>query len=133
MREIGPTSSGTPTSQTRTRSCGSILPAFALPAYGTFGNAGRNIIGGPGLANVDFSLLKDLAIGESVTLQFRAEFFNLLNTPNFLHPNVFFGTPGLRAAAGRAGRTGSAVRREADLLRAVRRRQSIWSQILEKS
>ena len=79
--------------------------AFALPAYGTFGNAGRNIVGGPGLANVDFSLLKDAALSESVTLQFRAEFFNLLNTSNFLNPNVFFGTPGFgRLLAARDGR-----------------------------
>jgi hypothetical protein len=38
--------------------------------------------------------LKDTALGESATLQFRAEFFNLLNTPNFDQPNIFFGTPG---------------------------------------
>ena len=79
--------------------------AFALPPYGSFGNAGRNIIGGPGLANVDFSLLKDMRIGESAKLQFRAEFFNLLNTPNFLNPNIFFATPGFgRVLAARDGR-----------------------------
>lgn len=79
--------------------------AFALPPFGSFGNAGRNIIGGPGLANVDFSLLKDTPIGEKVKLQFRAEFFNLLNTPNFLNPNIFFATPGFgRVLAARDGR-----------------------------
>lgn len=79
--------------------------AFALPPYGSFGNAGRGVIGGPGLANVDFSLLKDTPIGEGVKLQLRAEFFNLLNTPNFLNPNVFFTTPGFgRVLAARDGR-----------------------------
>ena len=79
--------------------------AFSLPAYGSFGNAGRNIVGGPGLANVDFSVLKNAELGESTTLQFRAEFFNLLNTPNFLNPNVFFGTPGFgRMLAAHNGR-----------------------------
>ena len=79
--------------------------AFSLPAYGSFGNAGRNIIGGPGLANVDFSVLKDIEIAEATTLQLRAEFFNMLNTPNFLNPNIFFGTPGFgRLLAARDGR-----------------------------
>ena len=79
--------------------------AFSLPAYGSFGNAGRNIIGGPGLANVDFSVLKDIQIAESTTLQLRAELFNMLNTPNFLNPNIFFGTPGFgRVLAARDGR-----------------------------
>ena len=78
---------------------------FSMPDYGTFGNAGRNIIQGPGLANIDFSLLKDAALGENVTLQFRTEFFNLFNTPNFLNPNNFFGTPGFgRMLASRDGR-----------------------------
>ena len=79
--------------------------AFSLPTYGSFGSAGRNIVNGPGLANVDFSILKDLGLGESATLQLRAEFFNMLNTPNFLNPSVFFGTPGFgRVLAARDGR-----------------------------
>lgn len=79
--------------------------AFSLPEYGSFGNAGRNIVGGPGLANVDFSVLKDIQIAEAATLQLRAELFNLLNTPNFLNPNIFFGTPGFgRVLAARDGR-----------------------------
>jgi hypothetical protein len=79
--------------------------AFALPPFGSFGNAGRNVISGPGLTNVDFSLLKDTQLTEGVRLQFRAEFFNLLNTPNFMNPNVFFGTPGFaRVLAARDGR-----------------------------
>jgi hypothetical protein len=68
--------------------------AFAFPEFGTFGDAGRNIVQGPGFYNVDVSAVKDTLLGETVTLQLRAEFFNALNTPNFHSPNIFFGTPG---------------------------------------
>lgn len=79
--------------------------AFVQPQYGTFGNAGRNIVSGPGTTNLDFSLLKHAKIGEAATLQFRAEFFNTFNTPNFLNPNIFYGTPGFaRILAARDGR-----------------------------
>ncbi len=50
---------------------------------GQFGTEGRNIVEGPGLAQWDFSLFKDIRFGEARTLQFRAESFNLLNRPNF--------------------------------------------------
>ena len=62
--------------------------AFSYPAYYTFGNAGRNILTGPGLADWDFSLIRNFKLGESKTLQFRAEMFNLLNRPNFTLPNA---------------------------------------------
>lgn len=79
--------------------------AFAFPAFGTFGNAGRNIVQGPPLQNVNFSAVKDTHLAEDVTLQFRAEFFNFLNTPNFGQPNIFFGTPGFgRILSARDGR-----------------------------
>jgi hypothetical protein len=68
--------------------------AFILPTPGTYGNLGRSVYLGPGLADADISLLKGIAIRENVSLQFRAEFFNLLNHPNFGTPNatVFSGT-----------------------------------------
>jgi hypothetical protein len=68
--------------------------AFILPTAGTYGNLGRGTYNGPGLANLDFSLLKDTAVSERVNLQFRAEFFNILNRTNFGTPNaiVFSGT-----------------------------------------
>jgi hypothetical protein len=68
--------------------------AFVLPAPGTFGNLGRGTFTGPGLANLDLSLAKSLAIAERTRLQFRAEVFNLLNHTNFGTPNatVFSGT-----------------------------------------
>jgi len=60
---------------------------FTANAIGTFGNSGRNIIRGPNFFNTDFGLLKDTAIRERMGLQFRAEFFNVFNTPNFRLPN----------------------------------------------
>jgi hypothetical protein len=57
--------------------------AFTQNAIGTFGNTGRNILIGPGLANVDFAALKNFTIFRESVLQFRAEFFNLFNHPNF--------------------------------------------------
>lgn len=51
------------------------------------GNAGRNLVRGPGLANIDFSLFKNVHIKERATLQLRFEFFNLTNTPHFANPN----------------------------------------------
>jgi hypothetical protein len=62
--------------------------AFMLPAAGTFGNAGRDIISAPGLLSVDGSLFKTIHIGERGTLQFRAEFFNALNHTNFGWPVI---------------------------------------------
>lgn len=67
--------------------------AFAFPAPGTFGNAGRNILDGPGFQNVNVSLMKNTALTERVNLQFRAEAFNLFNHPNFNLPDNFLGSP----------------------------------------
>jgi hypothetical protein len=66
--------------------------AFSLPASGTFGNLGRNTIFGPGFAQADLSLLKETPITESSRLEFRAEFYNFVNHPNFGQPNTTFGT-----------------------------------------
>jgi len=54
---------------------------------GYFGNLGRNTLTGPGLATLDFSILKNLNLSETKRLQFRAEFFNLLNHANFALPD----------------------------------------------
>jgi hypothetical protein len=50
---------------------------------GTFGNLGKNTLIGPGLFELDYSMKKQFDINERVNLQFRAEFFNILNHPNF--------------------------------------------------
>lgn len=62
--------------------------AFILPTPGTFGNLGRGVYSGPGLAEVDASLFKTTAITERTNLQFRAEVFNLFNHTNFGPPNT---------------------------------------------
>lgn len=62
--------------------------AFSFPAPYTFGNAGRNILTGPGLGTWDFSLIRNFRLWESKTLQFRAEMFNILNRANFALPNA---------------------------------------------
>jgi hypothetical protein len=65
---------------------------------GRLGNAGRDILRGPGLRNWDFSLVKDTKVrflGEGGLIQFRAEFFNILNHTNLGNPNarIWGGTP----------------------------------------
>ncbi|MEP6919835.1 MAG: TonB-dependent receptor [bacterium] len=67
--------------------------AFAFPPRGNFGNAGRNILNGPGYQNVNVSLVKNTALNERFNLQFRAEAFNLFNHPNFNLPDNFLGSP----------------------------------------
>lgn len=64
---------------------------FTFPAQFTLGNLGRNSITGPGLQDLDFSLFKTASvpkISESFRVQFRAEFFNILNHTNFAQPDV---------------------------------------------
>ena len=61
--------------------------AFIVPAAGTYGNVGRNTLIGPGIAELDCSALKNTALTERIRLQFRAEFFNVLNHANFGTPN----------------------------------------------
>jgi hypothetical protein len=63
--------------------------AFTRPPSGFYGNAGRNIIIGPGFLNVDIGLMKSIPLGlsEGSRLQFNADMFNLANHPNFGRPS----------------------------------------------
>ncbi|HEY0763259.1 MAG TPA: TonB-dependent receptor [Pyrinomonadaceae bacterium] len=67
--------------------------AFVFPAPGRFGNAGRNILDGPGFQSFNASLVKNTHFTETVNLQFRVEAFNLFNHPNFNLPDNFLGSP----------------------------------------
>ncbi len=67
--------------------------AFAIPPFGSFGNSGRNILDGPSYKNVNFSLVKNTRVREFTIIQFRTEFFNLFNHPNFGLPDNFVGSP----------------------------------------
>jgi hypothetical protein len=61
--------------------------AFIQPLPGTYGNAGRDILQGPGLVETDLSLTRKLSLSERLTMQFRSEFFNVFNRTNFNTPN----------------------------------------------
>ena len=83
------------------------------------GNAGRNILTGPGLTELDFSLFKNnyiSRISERFNIQFRAELFNILNHANFAPPaspnntDIFDGTGTLSPTAGLLTRTTTSSR-----------------------
>jgi len=85
---------------------------FSLQPAGTYGNAGRDILESPGLVSVDASLFKTTYITERLNLQFRAEFFNLLNRTNLAIPSTTVlttsGDPA--SSAGRISRTATQSR-----------------------
>jgi hypothetical protein len=56
------------------------------PPLGQFGNMGRNMFPDTGFKNFDFSVAKNFHFGDAMRLQFRAEFFNIFNHPNFANP-----------------------------------------------
>jgi hypothetical protein len=62
---------------------------FVRPPTGVYGNFGRNVLAGPGFAKLDFSVKKDfpLTISEGSRVEFRTDFFNILNRANFGKPN----------------------------------------------
>ena len=68
--------------------------AFAPQAFGTIGSARRDSVYGPHFRHFDASLFKDFAVRERMTLEARAEAFNLTNTPNFDLPAATLGVPG---------------------------------------
>src|SRR6266567_3994491 len=63
------------------------VPNFKGVPIPTFGNAARMVLRGPGQRNLDFSVFKDFHFGEKRRLEFRAESFNLSNTPTFNLPS----------------------------------------------
>jgi hypothetical protein len=89
--------------------CFSMPPAQGVTTSGSkiytlLGNSGRNPLNGPGLLNLDFSLFKNTQLWENVKVQFRAEFFNIINHTNFAPPldaNTLFNPDG--SAVGSAG------------------------------
>jgi hypothetical protein len=82
------------------RAAASVAAVIPNTCMNLFGNAGRNQFIGPGLINFDFSAFKNISIprvSEAFRMQFRAEFFNILNRPNFQSPldhNVLFNQDG---------------------------------------
>jgi len=76
--------------------------AFAPQTLNTIGSAGRNTVFGPGRQSLDFSVFKDFQIRERMKMQFRAESFNLTNTPNFEVPGNQLGTAAFGVISGTA-------------------------------
>jgi len=66
---------------------------FVPQPINTWGNAGRSILSGPGKIGVDLSLHREFSITESTRVQFRAEAFNISNTPPLGNPNTNLGNP----------------------------------------
>jgi hypothetical protein len=62
--------------------------ALSIPNAGSFGNLGRNTLRGPGLQSVDLAIAKNVALGETKSMQVRVEAFNVFNHPNFTLPNA---------------------------------------------
>jgi hypothetical protein len=69
--------------------------AFAVPAQFTYGDAGRNIVIGPGVFTVDSSIMRNVRLGGSKSLQFRLEAFNLFNNPVWGDPTLSMVNPAL--------------------------------------
>jgi hypothetical protein len=104
--------------------CDPLPPSVGTPVafplcYNLRGNAGRNILVGPGVTSLDFSLFKNnyvKSISERFNVQFRAEIFNILNHPNFAPPStptntdIFDGTGAPNNLAGRITGTTTTAR-----------------------
>jgi Carboxypeptidase regulatory-like domain/TonB dependent receptor/TonB-dependent Receptor Plug Domain len=96
-------------------SVGAPIDPASLQCFNLRGNAGRNILIGPGITNLDFSVFKNnriKRISESFNVQFRMEMFNILNHPNFAPPgpgdgntDIFDGTGSPNGIAGALVRT----------------------------
>ena len=67
--------------------------SFSAPPPNTFGNVGRNVLAGPRLFEIDFSIFRRFGIGERANVEFRAESFNFTNTPHFDRPGSNFSDP----------------------------------------
>ena len=71
--------------------------AFSAPANGTFGNAPRDLVRGPGAWQMDLGIDKLIALSEKARLELRSEFFNIFNHPQYGLPQATFGVPGFGA------------------------------------
>jgi outer membrane receptor protein involved in Fe transport len=98
---------------------GTPIAAIYPQCFNLRGNTGRNILIGPGVTSLDFSLFKNSyikSISERFNIQFRAEVFNILNHPNFAPPiqgvntDIFDGTGTLNPTAGLLTRTTTTAR-----------------------
>jgi len=103
---------GNPNAGPRTASEWFNTAAFVLPAQDNFGNAGRNIVAGPGLADFDLSVQKEEPLHDQMRLQLRFDVYNSLNHSNFNLPGRIFGSAnfGVVTSAGDAREMQAAVK-----------------------
>jgi hypothetical protein len=104
----GAPASGSRTPCTGTQTCVPWLnvSVFAKPAVGTFGNVGKDAFRGPSHWNMDMGLLKSfypLSAHENLNVQFRGEFFNIFNHPQFADPTVTFSSANFGQIRGTLG------------------------------
>ncbi len=90
--------------------------AFSDPGPGVYGNAGRNILRGPGFGQVDVSLSKNTSFSERTSLQLRLDVFNLLNRANYADPSGGIACGGSVGACGAFGTSLSTVGNQIGLL-----------------
>ena len=76
---------------------------FRQPAAGTFGSLGRNVLTGPGLGNLDFSIFRKFAVTERFKAEFRVESFNVTNTAKFTNPSGDITSPNFGKVTGAQG------------------------------
>ena len=67
--------------------------AFSIPSGPVQGNLGRNVLNGFGATQIDFTLRRQFRLYERLSLQARAEFFNIFNHPNFGPPTSYLSSP----------------------------------------
>jgi hypothetical protein len=92
---------GTPCDDSRTGKANYVPGTCAGTFTNLGGTVGRSAVTGPGAATLDFSIHKNFFVGETADIQFRAEFFNIINRSNF-------GTPGIGALTGGGSQPGAA-------------------------
>jgi hypothetical protein len=92
--------------------------AFVIPLTGTWGNAGRNLARAPGLWQIDTALQKRLPLSERMSLNLRAEMFNVLNRAQYGSPvvNLSSGNYGLITGAFNTTPTGTGTPREVEFM-----------------
>ncbi|MGJ5817152.1 TonB-dependent receptor domain-containing protein [Paludibaculum fermentans] len=80
--------------------------SFAAPVGAVFGNAGRNLLSGPGFFNLDASIFKTFKLTERMNLEVRGESFSVTNTPQFSNPNTTLGDANFGFVTGAGGARG---------------------------
>src|SRR5713101_3925329 len=111
-----PTNNGDPSNAFGCHSGAGNCPVFTQPPGGQTGNVSRNLFEGPGQTNVDFAAMKSFAIGESRRIQFRADFFNLFNHPQFNLPSSNIQFQGGAVTSSTVGTIGSDSNRNPRLI-----------------